>query len=53
MEAERRAELLELKRRTKEAKLEVSYEDALAIEDFNHGDKYLAGLQVDSVEDRV
>ena len=56
MEAERRAELLELKRRTKEAKLEVSYEDALAIEDSNHGDiddKDLAGLPVDSVEDRV
>ena len=55
MEAERRAELLELKRRTKEAKLEVAYEDALAIEDSNHGDiddKDLAGLPVDSVEDR-
>ena len=56
MEAERRAELLELKRRTKESKLEVAYEDALAIEDSNHGDiddKDLAGLPVDSVEDRV
>ena len=55
VEAERRAELLELKRRTKEAKLEVAYEDALAIEDSNHGDiddKDLAGLPVDSVEDR-
>ena len=55
VEAERRAELLELKRRTKEAKLEVAYEDTLAIEDSNHGDiddKDLAGLPVDSVEDR-
>ena len=55
-EAERRAKLLELKRRAEETELEVAYEDALAIEDSNHGDIddiNLAGLPVDSVEDRV
>ena len=55
-EAERRAKLLELKRRAEETELEVAYEDALAIEDSNHGDIddiNLAGLPVDSVEDLV
>ena len=55
-EAERRAELLQLKRRAEETKLEVAYEDALSIEDSNHGDiddKDLAGLPVDSVKDRL
>ena len=54
-EAERHAELLELKRRAEEAKLEVANEDVLAIEDSNHGhndDKDLAVLPVDSVEGR-
>ena len=40
----------------KQTKLEVAHEDALAIEDSNHGDindKDLAGLPVDDVEDRV
>ena len=37
-EAERRTELLELKRIAEETKLEVAYEDALAIEDCNRGD---------------
>ena len=49
-------ELLELKRRAEETKLEVAYEGAFAIENSNHGDiddKNLAGLPVDSVEDRV
>ena len=57
-QAERRGELLELKRRAEESKLELAYEDAIAKEeDFsNHGDiddKDLKGLPVDSVEDRV
>ena len=44
------------KRRAEETKLEVAHEDALAIEDCNHGDiddKDLAGLPFDGVEDRV
>ena len=55
-EAERRTELLELKRRAEKTKFEVAYEDALAIEDSDHGDIddiNLAGLPVDSVEGRV
>ena len=45
VEAKRRAELLELEKRAEEKKLEVAYEDALAIKDSNHGyndDKDLA-----------
>ena len=55
-EAERRTQLLELKRRADETKLEGAYEDTLAIEYSNYGnidDKDLPGLPVDSVEDRV
>ena len=55
-EAERRTQLLELKSRAEETKLEGAYEDTLAIEDSNYGnidDKDLAGLPVYNVEDRV
>ena len=47
VEAKRHAELLELEWTAEEKKLEVAYEDALAIKDSNHiDDKDLAGFNL-------
>ena len=57
-EAERRAVVLELRKKAAESKLEYEFEDALAKEDFvsnnaNIIDEELSELPVDSVNDRV